>query len=597
MKKIFSILFIGVVVVSLMMIPAALVGANPGPGIAGSWHLDEGSGTTAYDSTTNNNDGALNNFTGTYWVSGKFGSALSFDGSDDYVQIANESNFDFDKNDEFTIEAYVQTDSNGILNIVTKMANSALNTGYQLIKHDSVGYDSGGENKLYFFLINTYNTDMIVVYGSTDIADGLWHHVAVTYDGSATAGGVQIYVDGTPETMYTRGSWNTLSGSILNDLPLQISGREGANYAFDGLIDEVRIWDQALSAEDIPVLASGTCLSPPSGMVSWWPGDGDASDIADGNDGTLHGATFAAGLVDQAFSFDGVDDYVEVPDADNLDITNELTIDAWFYNTGTISMRWQRIIHKNYRQNYEIWIENSGRLLQFRIGDGTVTNIATLSSGTEIQFDTWYHVAAVYDGSSMKLYLNGDLSSSMNTSITALGITTDPVIIGNVGTDIPAFNHNRPFNGLIDEVEIFNRALSQSEIQAIYNAGSAGKCKVVEPEEVIEVDIDIKPGSDPNSINLKSNGVVPVAVLTTGDFDASDVDPTTVEFAGASPVRWTLEDVDGDTDIDMLFHFKTQELDLTTDSTEATLTGKTLDEVDIIGTDTVNIVPKGKGIK
>ena len=63
-----------------------------------------------------------------------------------------------------------------------------------------------------------------------------------------------------------------------------------------------------------------------------------------------------------------------------------------------------------------------------------------------------------------------------------------------------------------------------------------------------EVDIDIKPGSDPNSINLKSKGVVPVAVLTTPDFDAATVDPATVEFAGASPVRWTMEDVDGDTD-------------------------------------------------
>ena len=111
-----------------------------------------------------------------------------------------------------------------------------------------------------------------------------------------------------------------------------------------------------------------------------------------------------------------------------------------------------------------------------------------------------------------------------------------------------------------------------------------------------EVDIDIKPGSDPNSINLKSKGVVPVAVLTTPDFDAATVDPATVEFAGASPVRWTMEDVDGDTDMDMLFHFRTQDLNLTASSTEATLTGDTSDPVNphIKGTDTVNMVPKSK---
>jgi len=111
---------------------------------------------------------------------------------------------------------------------------------------------------------------------------------------------------------------------------------------------------------------------------------------------------------------------------------------------------------------------------------------------------------------------------------------------------------------------------------------------------VLAVDIDIKPGSDPNSINPNSKGVVPVAVLTTGDFDATTVDPDTVVFAGASPLRWAMEDVDRDGDIDLLFHFKTQELGLDEGSTEATLTGATHGGTSIQGTDTVNIVPKGK---
>jgi len=108
------------------------------------------------------------------------------------------------------------------------------------------------------------------------------------------------------------------------------------------------------------------------------------------------------------------------------------------------------------------------------------------------------------------------------------------------------------------------------------------------------VDIDIKPGSYPNSINLGSKGVVPVAVLTTVDFDASTVDPASVHFsdADASPVRWVMEDVDYDGDMDMLFFFKTQELGLTAASTEATLTGATFGGQPIVGTDTVNIVPK-----
>jgi parallel beta-helix repeat protein len=124
-----------------------------------------------------------------------------------------------------------------------------------------------------------------------------------------------------------------------------------------------------------------------------------------------------------------------------------------------------------------------------------------------------------------------------------------------------------------------------------------GGCEFTDTDTLVIgqiVAIDIKPGSDPNSINLGSKGVVPVAVLTTDDFDASTVDPGKVEFAGASPVRWTMEDVDGDGDVDLLFHFKTQELQLDANSTEATLTGATTDGTPIEGTDTVKIVPKGK---
>ena len=106
------------------------------------------------------------------------------------------------------------------------------------------------------------------------------------------------------------------------------------------------------------------------------------------------------------------------------------------------------------------------------------------------------------------------------------------------------------------------------------------------------VSVDIKPGSYPNSINLGSKGVVPVAVLGSDTFDASTVDPTTVLFATASPVRWTMEDVNNDGYMDMLFFFKTQDLDLVAGNTEATLSGATLIGWPIQGTDTVNIVPK-----
>lgn len=117
-----------------------------------------------------------------------------------------------------------------------------------------------------------------------------------------------------------------------------------------------------------------------------------------------------------------------------------------------------------------------------------------------------------------------------------------------------------------------------------------GYMGVVE-KTVLLASIVIKPENYPNSINLKSNGVIPVAVLTNYDFDVNNIDPATVTFADAYPLRWSMEDVDDDGDTDMIFHFKTKELDLDENSTEATLTGETKTGQLFEGTDSVNIVP------
>lgn len=127
------------------------------------------------------------------------------------------------------------------------------------------------------------------------------------------------------------------------------------------------------------------------------------------------------------------------------------------------------------------------------------------------------------------------------------------------------------------------------------------------PTTVLEVDIDIKPGSDPNSINCNNEkGVIPVALLTTEDFDATTVDHTTVAFEGASEThvdrktgdfRRHEEDVDEDGDTDLVFHFLFDDTNLTCQSTEATLIGETFDGLAIQGTDAVRMINKGGGNK
>lgn len=110
---------------------------------------------------------------------------------------------------------------------------------------------------------------------------------------------------------------------------------------------------------------------------------------------------------------------------------------------------------------------------------------------------------------------------------------------------------------------------------------------------VCPVSIDIKPGSFPNSINPGSKGVIPVAILTTASFDASVVDASTVLFGPATvmAVHHALEDVDGDGDVDMILHFRTQDTGISSGHTEATLTGETADGRKILGTDSLRTVP------
>lgn len=152
----------------------------------------------------------------------------------------------------------------------------------------------------------------------------------------------------------------------------------------------------------------------------------------------------------------------------------------------------------------------------------------------------------------------------------------------NVGADPAIDSDADPSTGLTDAL-----TLVAVEINRTLDAG------VVCPANT-EITIDIKPGSEPNAINVRSNGKIPVAILTMDNFDASMVNASSVKFgpSNAQPVHYALEDVDGDGDWDLILHFKAQETGISCVDTEATLTGQTIDEppIPIEGTDSVKPV-------
>jgi len=226
------------------------------------------------------------------------------------------------------------------------------------------------------------------------------------------------------------------------------------------------------------------CVMPPAGLVSWWTGDGHTNDIADSNTGVLkNGASYAPGISGLAFSFDGVDDYVEIGAPGNLDILKSLTLGAWIKRLGdgtgaypafsvivgkaglSGSAQWDSWFLYYGEGKPEFFVVSSDNNINYLIGPVLPDNV-------------WHYLAGTFDDATraMKLYVNGVLVAE-GTTTAGLPVNLAPVRIGCSSHEFTPVPIYEPFNGLIDEVEIYDHALTATEIQSIYLAGSAGKCK------------------------------------------------------------------------------------------------------------------------
>ena len=220
------------------------------------------------------------------------------------------------------------------------------------------------------------------------------------------------------------------------------------------------------------VSSGSACTPPPANMVSWWPGDGNANDIQGSNNGALqNGATFGTGKVGQAFSFDGMDDFVDVQPNSNLDLRGALSIDAWVNPSNLSGDRGivEKTVGGGVNTQYSLYLQ--GGSVVFRLIKVPGVQHATLVSDSLVPLNAWTHIAATWDGATMKMFVNGVQQSRMFDLTGTINGGEGSTLIGKQGSNI---NH---FEGLIDELEIFNRALSSQEVSAIYLADSAGKCK------------------------------------------------------------------------------------------------------------------------
>ena len=219
----------------------------------------------------------------------------------------------------------------------------------------------------------------------------------------------------------------------------------------------------------------------PPDAVSWWPAPSNtvAYDAITNNHGIVYnGGTNAAGKVGQAFKFDGNNDHVRIPNQPNLRFTNAVTFEGWIYPTnvswyGEVLSKWGAVSGNNQR-SFDCSLYPGGQFYILVSPSGTDSGTAYVLSTNAVAVNAWTHVAGTYDGSTLKVYLNGALDGEGAYS-NGIFPGTDSLGIGAATGGASPGGMLTPFPGMIDEPTLYARALSDSEIQAIYNAGAAGK--------------------------------------------------------------------------------------------------------------------------
>ncbi len=530
--------------------------SNTAPsGLVAAYSFSEGSGTSVSDSSGNNLTGTI---VGATWTTaGKYGYALSFNGSSSYVDLGNPAALQLTSS--MTLEAWVNAAANPADDgeIVAKSSG----VGWQLKSTPDTGPvtfgvkvsgNSSASTQRYSALTRSLNT---------------WYHVAGVYN--ASTGALDIYVNGILNDGTLTG---TIPASQFNQTVNANIGRRTGGFYFNGIIDEVRIYNRALSQTEIqtdmntpiggtpppdttpPTVsltapAAGASLSAtvavtasasdnvamagvqflldgvnlgtevtgagptytfnwntatatnathtlsarardtsnntttsanvsvtvsngaPSGLIaaySFNAGSGKTAVDSSGGGitGTLSGATWTtAGMYGDALSFNGTSSYVDLGNPTALQGTGSMTWAAWVKATGTPSDDGQIIAKSDGTTGWQLKTSPDTGPETFGVKVAGSTSAQRYSKTVRV-LNTWYHLAGVYNATArtLDIYVNGVLDDgSLIGTIPASQIL--PTVNVNIGRRTGGFC----FNGVIDEVHVYNRALSQAEIQSIMN--------------------------------------------------------------------------------------------------------------------------------
>lgn len=430
-------------------------------GLMGYWAFEENTGLSAFDSSGKNLTGTLTNMdAATDWVLGRRGKALDFDGGNDYVELGNVANVN--SNSSISISAWIKADSLTSYGLI--VGKDTTNRSY------SLAVNPGATDRLWVFMegVSGYQQGGSSIILPRALNTGAWEHIVFTYDQANQR--MKAYLNGVlTNNIAASGAMTTTSGS------LQIGAGTGGFSYFDGIIDEVRIYDRAISDNEVRILYESTQIATtvnkshntvsPANLVAWHTFDGPSLNTTtstdrsgQGNDGTLtNGPVPRTGKVGQALQFDGGDDSVVTkPNPSGLGYgTGDFSWFAWIFP--------QRI-----NDSYEmIWAQGTAGIPYFAVRDDTLhfylSSVYESASGY-IAANIWQHVGVVRSAGTVTLYKNGvahTSTSSQSGSIDAPGYA----YISSYGS-----GGAHSFKGAIDDIRIYNKALTTEEILRLYNS-------------------------------------------------------------------------------------------------------------------------------
>jgi hypothetical protein len=426
-------------------IPAAPSGGNIWePGKVLHFELNESAGSLSFTDVSGsaNHGTCLSAVCPSLGVSGKIGTAAQFNG-DDYIQVPGSTSL---KPATVAISAYIRT--------------SGVNVGSDRGEIASLGDDYSlmvqADGRLKFFYYAGGST-WVVAITDVSVFDNQLHHVV----GQKTATGVEIWVDGV-----RRGVGSGTAPIYYRAGGNLIIGRHGldSNRFFRGTIDEVKIYNRTLSNMEITsnLLKGSQVLSMNLNEAAGATTFRDASGYNHNGScaGTGCPVSTLAGKVSSAVSLDG-GDFIQVTGTGLLKPTAQVAVAAFVKATGLASGS-DRGEVLSLGDDYSLSIQSDGNA-KFFFYAGNSTWVAVVSSGVNLRDGNYHHVVGQKTTAGVEIYIDGVLNQTVTSSL-SISYRTDSnyLIIGRHGRDAARY-----FIGSIDEVGVYNRALTLAEIRAL----------------------------------------------------------------------------------------------------------------------------------